>query len=334
MKYLFLFLFFITLSASSSTVFFADSCTKEQVKVATPNGTSLSLKLSGLDPHQSLHIKIKFKPSSVDRLKPHQVREVSYLIPTKRISRNGEMFARFGLPNLRWMRSVERELLNYRVWDAEVLWYQTDKVHSAFTTIYHPPKVTSYYEIKSESLCSWEGQSQVDSKLYENISDETMKVSRSSTASAGQLNDRGFNYGYGNNSFDQASIGILGASNFGWLFDEWLNQVESHKYITVTREYVLAKGESALFYVRPSFSRHKAIKHSWIRNRNGCGSFEAVSEGYVDIGKSLEDFMVIPSSYYGRETLLEFIEIVRPAINTCKSFPIKNVVDAEDVITS
>lgn len=332
MKYLILFLF--SYSAFSSTVFFADSCTKKEVKVATPNGTSLSLNFKDLDTQNPLRIQIKYKPSSIEKLKPHQFRVENYLIPAHRITRNGEWRANFRLPSLKWMRSVESELLNYRVWDAEVVWYQDNNVQTSFTTFYHPQKTKSYYEVLSESLCSWEGKPQVDSKLYENLNNETMLVRRTTTESVEDINNRGITFGYGNNSFEGVSIGLLGSSNFGWIFDEWQKQFENSKYVTISRDYYLTKGESGLFYVRPTFSRHKALKYSWIKNSNGCGSFEAVSEGYLDIGKSLEDFIVIPSSYYGKESLLEFIEVVRPAINSCKSFPIEQVLDAEDIITS
>jgi len=332
MKYLFLFL--VSLPAFSSTVFFADYCTKKEVKVATPNGTSLSLNFKDLDNDAPLRIQIKYKPSSIEKLKPHQIRVENYLIPARRISKHGEWRANFRLPNLKWMRSVERELFNYRVWDAEVVWYQNNNAQSAFTTFYHPQKTKAYYEVLSESLCSWEGRPQVDSKLYENLNQETMLVRRTTTESSEDINNRGISFGYGNTALEEASIGLFGASNFGWIFEEWQKQFENSKYVTVTRDYYLTKGESGLFYVRPTFSRHKALKYSWVKNQNGCGSFEAVSEGYLDIGKSLEDFIVIPSSYYGKESLLEFIEVVRPAIDSCKSFPINQVLDAEDIITS
>lgn len=332
MKYLIL--FFFSFPLFSSTAFFADSCTQKEIKVATPNGTSLLMNFKDLDPDLPLRIKIKYKPSSVDKLKPHQMREENYLIKARKIGRNGEWRAKFRLPNLKWMRSIERELLNYRVWDAEVIWFQNNKVFSSFSTFYNPQKVSSYFEVKSESLCSWEGRPQVDSKLYENFNDETMKITRVTTESVDDFASKGISFGYGENSFERASIGLLGSSNFGWIFEEWQNQIENNKYITVTRDYVLSRGEAGLFYVRPTFNRHKAIKYSWVQNESGCSTFEPVSEGYVDIGKSLEDFIVIPSSYYGRESLLEFIEVVRPAIDSCKSFQMNQIIDAEDIITS
>ncbi|MFA5584779.1 MAG: hypothetical protein WDA09_11245, partial [Bacteriovoracaceae bacterium] len=98
MKYLFLFL--VSLPAFSSTVFFADYCTKKEVKVATPNGTSLSLNFKDLDNDAPLRIQIKYKPSSIEKLKPHQIRVENYLIPARRISKHGEWRANFRLPNL------------------------------------------------------------------------------------------------------------------------------------------------------------------------------------------------------------------------------------------
>lgn len=330
----FLILLLFSFSSIASTVYFGDSCTQKEIKVGTPNGTSLFLRLNKLDPDEDLQIEIRYQPSSIEKLHSSQKMTFRYRIPSGQISLNGRWQGQFNLPKTKWMRSVERELFDYRIWDAEVVWYQSNKANSKVATFYHPIKQQAYYEIISKGLCSWEGRPSVDSKLYENLNNETMKVSRVATESVEELNEGGISFGYGENALSHSKVGFLSDSNFGWIFTEWQKQIGHNKYISISRDYYLSKGESGVFYLRPSFTRYQAKKYSWVKYRNGCGSFEPVSEGYVDIAKSFEDFMVVPSTYYGRENLLEFIEVVRPAINTCKSFSIKNEIDAQDIFTT
>ena len=335
MKLLTLLLLMTPLSSKASSVFFADFCSKEEIKISTPNGTVLALRLQELDPNLDLQLKIIFRPSGViEDLKPYQQMKLNYRISARKISRSGELSLNINAPSIKWMASVERSFQKFKVWDAEVIWIQNNKAQSVVTSYYRAPKKKDYYEIKSKELCTWEGKAEVDSTLYENRDDEMMNVVRDSRIPLNEDKEKGISFGYTQNALEQVPVGSLGAGNFGWIFDEWREQFEDHKSISIKRVYTLSRNEAGIFLKRPSYARHKAIKYSWDSRHNGCGAYVPVSHGHIDISKSSEDFMVIPANYYGREQISEFIEMVRPAINTCKSFPMRNAIDASDIISS
>lgn len=324
----------LSFSAFSSSVFFADSCSREEIKIGTPNGTVLALNLSKLDPFSNVEVRIVFRPSGVlEDLKASQTRVLNFNFSSKNISADRRLTAYINIPPIKWMRQVEKQFANYHVWDAEVTWVQNNKAKSMVASFYRPPKLQSFYEIKSEVLCSWEGKARIDSKLYENNVDDIMSVSRASTHLWNEGVEGGVSFGYSNNSFENIPVGAI-SNNYGWVFEEWKNQFENSKTITIRRDYFLSREEAGLFVVRPTYNRHKAVKYKWVKKNRQCGAFVPVARGHIDIGKKSEDFMVIPANYYGRDNLSDFIELVRPAINTCKKYPFINALDASDIIQS
>lgn len=322
----------------ASSVYFADSCSREEVKIATPNGTTLAVNLSHLHPEENIKITVTYRPAGIiEDLKPHERKTYTYNLPAKRIQNNGTLQANLKIPDVKWMWQVEQKYNEYRIWDAEVSWTQntTNKIHSAITTFYRAPKSGPYFELLSPSLCHWESKAEIDSKLYENNTHSMMNIIRESSQEWEQTFESGFSLGHNNNTEGSLPIGSISSGSFGWLFKEWQNQNINRQNISIDRKYVLNKDESGVFITRTTFSRHEVRKFQWNPKATKCGSYEEVAEGYLDVGLHTEDFIVIPKNLYGRRQELDsFIELVRPSLSSCQSqLPIDPRL-ADDIIPS
>lgn len=321
MKCLYLILL-ISFSANASTsAYFADLCSGEEIRISTPNGTTLRLNINDLNPHEDLTIYVKFRPAGViEDLedKPQSITH-SYIVKKKKF-KDGSFDSYFEIPKTRWMRQKESMHAHYRVWDAEIKWIQplSHKSGSTITSFYRSQGQKSFFQLNSPGICQWEEEAEVDSRLFENNSTTFMNVVREDIKSWDRYDVRGFSLGYNNNHGGALPIGAQSSESYGWFFKDWQNQLNSQQLITLERRYVLNKEESGLFISRMSYNRHEVTKYEWDSTASRCGHFAAVSKGLLDVGVNSEDFIVIPRHIYSREEKLRsFINIVRPPVSNC-----------------
>lgn len=321
MKLIAALLLFSSSSWAATTAYFADSCSGEEIKIATPNGTSLKVEIDGLDPKEDLTLFIKFRPAGIIedlKDKPSTVTH-NYFIKAHDF-RNGRFADFFALPKAKWLWQVEMKHSQYRIWDAEVFWIQKGikKSESVVTTFYRSQEQKEFYQINSPGLCQWETEIEVDSKLYENNSTGFMNVMRESTQMWDKYDVKGLSLGFNRNHGGVLPIGALSSSSHGWLFKDWQKQMNTQEMITLERKYVLNKEESGVFINRMSYNRHEVTKFRWNPHASYCGRYEKETTGFLDVGVPVEDFVVLPKYIFPREEYLkEFLDVVRPAVDTC-----------------
>ncbi|MGE3609125.1 MAG: hypothetical protein AB7I27_06020 [Bacteriovoracaceae bacterium] len=351
MKIFSLLLLFSYMAAAKTNVEFVDVCSKQSIRVSTPNGTALRIRLSELDPEDYLEISVTFRPAGiVEDLKPLEMTTVNYYygksgdigsLLRKKISikKDGTLDILLPVPNEQWMRLVEQKHNEYRIWDAEIRWVQPNSKNagSGISSFYRSPNNEVFYQLQSEGLCQWEGEADVSSKLYENRSTTFMNVIRESTFQWEQTNNRGFVLGYDNNTGNTIPLGSVAQNNpaLGWFFKDWQTQIIGQEYFKYERKYALNRDEVGFFISRMSFNRHEVKRFEWIQGPNQCGEYLETGSGFLDIGQASEGFLVIPKRFFPRQKKLkEFINNFRPALDTCKNNQLKGPEKASDIIPS
>lgn len=327
--YLFLILSFNSFAGTQLS--FIDACTKESTRISTPNGTLLELKIDNLDPNDHVEVTVTYRPAGIlEDLKAQDqvIWHYTFLAQGKRqrfrngsrIQSDGSLKVRLPTPSGRWMNRVEQKLDDFRIWDAEVLWIQprARKAGSALSTYYRSKNNGPFFQLLSPGLCLWEEEAAVSSRLYENNSQTWMNIIREFSETRDSGSGPGITLGANNNTGGSIPLGSQGGSHFAWLFKDWQKQLNSQQIFKVERKYVLNKNESGIYTTRLSFDRHEARKYEWVRKPGLCGKYQAVSEGFLDIGMIAEDFIVIPKNFFGRpEQLRKFINTARPPIFNC-----------------
>lgn len=321
MKYLFLSLFIFGAAHANTEAYFADSCSGNEIKISTPNGTSLFIKIDNLDPNEDAKLFINYRPAGeIEDLKSksnsitHQ-----YLIRARDI-RDGNFSRFYQIPKAKWLWQVESRHSFYRIWDAEIKWVQkhAKKSGSTVTSFYRSPGKKSFFQLNSPGLCQWESKAEVSSKLYENNTTTFMNIVRENIQKWDKYQAQGFSLGFNRNHGGTLPIGALSSSSFGWFFKDWQNQMNAQEIINIERKYVLNKEESGVFITRMTYNRHEVTKYAWNSRSGYCGKYEAVSTGLLDVGVTSEDFIVLPKYIFPREEYMEkFLNIVRPAVSNC-----------------
>lgn len=326
MKNIFFILIIFSFSSFAKTyVAFVDACSGKQVNLSTPNGTRLKIALSDLDPNEDLTITVFMRPAGVfEDLQPKDQYKMKFVFNRRNgISADGTLNKTIRLPKKSWMSKVESRHSEYRVWDAEVIWTQTlaQKAGSALATYYRAVNNGPYFQLKSAGLCQWEQEASISSKLYVNDSQSWMNVSRESNDTWDESSINGMTLGWNNSDGSSIPLSPLRNQNsiLGWMFKEYQTQFNSQRIFRIERRYVLNQSEVGLYISRLSFNRHEARKYLWDKKPGSCGEFRAVSEGYLDVGRNSEDFLVIPRNYYPRPDLLQnYISVARPTLNNCE----------------
>lgn len=342
---------FSTTTFSSSRLSFVDSCSKKEVKVATPNGMRLLVNISELNPEEGIELTVTFNPAlSEERLKKQDKRTFTLRYGTKpnssfRVNRThvnteGIFNGFINIPDTNWLKQVEQRQNGYRIWEANVRWQQLNsrKSGTLSTTFYHSPSTGPYFQVTSQALCQWEGDVEVASKLYENPHSPMVTISRDSYSTWEQSSSVGISLGPNNyegtpNPLENASMNTAGF--LGWLFDDWQNQLGEQRTYSMTRVYRLNQYESGVFIKRQSFNRYQARRFEWDRNAGHCGDFVAESEGFIDVGQMSESFVVVPPEYVGHpEQLKDFISKTYSSMTNCMDSAGFGSVYADDVLTS
>lgn len=321
-KIILLSLLFTTQLQANTVAYFADGCSGEEIKISTPNGTTLRVELLGLDAFSPVNLYIKFRPAGeIADLKDniHTVTH-SYVIHPEKIK--GDTYrALFKLPKTRWMQSIERRNNFSNIWDAEIRWAQplANKTGSAITSFLRSEGKKAFFQVTSPGLCQWEEEAEISSKLYENNSTGFMNVARETVHTWDRYSNSGFSLGPNRNTGGAMPIGSLTSDSNGWFFKDWEKQVNSRDSIRIERKYVLNKEEAGLFIHRLSYNRHEVTRYEWVQETRTCGRFEAVSTGLLDVGMTSEDFIVLPRHIYPREEEMKrFINVIRPPVNNCQ----------------
>lgn len=314
----------ISLPAIASTkAWFADRCSGEEISISTPNPVTFYLSLKDLDPSEDIQIFIKYRPAGIIEDLRDKKLEVSYTysIPSSRIKGN-RYSGYFKIPSATWMWQKEQEHNLTRIWDAEVKWTQpkSRKLGGAIASFFRARGEKEFYKVESPSLCYWEGDPEVSSKLYENNTSALMNVMKSTYDSWDKYTQRGLTFGYNRNHGGNVPLGSS-SDSYGWFYKDWQKQVESRDIISIDRKFILQKDEAGVFYTRNTFHRVRASKWEWNPRSGACGRYEQTAEGMLDVGVTSEDFVVLPRTYYSfPEKTKEFINIVRPPINTCDDY--------------
>jgi hypothetical protein len=338
MKFLLAITFFSSLSALGDTsTWFADRCSGEAVSISTPNPTTLYFSTTDLNPDEDIKIYINYRPAGILEDLRSKDLEIShsYVISKKKI-KNNSFSGYFKIPKAKWLWEKEQEHSLSRVWEAEVKWIQPEsrRSDSKIASFYHSPEEKSFYKIESNVLCKWEGSPEVSSKLYENNTASLMNVMKSTYYTWNQYTQKGLTFGYNRNFGGNIPLGASDNS-YGWLYKDWQRQVDQQEIISVDLKFILNVTESGVFYNRMTFNRLRVSKYAWNPSLGQCGQYEKLSKGLLDVGVTTEDFVVMPKTYYPfPEKMVEFINIVRPPINTCKDYIDLNPQIATDVIPS
>lgn len=339
MIYTILTILFITSSFAKTDVRFVDACSLKDIRVSTPNGTKLLLKIDDLNPEDSLEVSITYRPAGVlEDAKPSDTAVYRYTFyPQKDFNSQGVLNKTLSIPKENWLWQVEQRHSEYRIWDAEVTWLQVNsrKAGSHVSSFYHSPTKETFFQILGPGLCQWESEATVDSKLFENNSTTWMSVTRERTPHWDQGTSPGMSIGPNNNTGGSMPLSPFGQTNsiLGWVFKDWQKQFNKQHIFRNEIRYTLSKDEAGIFTKRMSFNRHEVKKYSWLQTPGSCGEYAVVSKGELDIGRSSEDFVVIPKNFYGRpEKLKEFINTVRPTLNNCGENVFTGPQHASDII--
>lgn len=322
MRLLFSLLLFFQVAQANTKVSFADLCSGEDIKIATPNGTTLKIDIDDIDNYEDLTILIKFRPAGEISDLKDKSQEISfrYKIDARKI-RNNRYRGFFKLPKKKLMNQIEVKNSFFRIWDAEVKWFQNNSHNSgsSIASFYRSSSPKSFFQINSPGICQWEDEPNISSKLYENNTTGFMNISRETSFSYEQYSTRGFSLGYNRNYGGVLPVGALGANSYGWFFKDWENQVGSREFISLERKYVLHKEEAGIFFTRMSFNRHQVTRYEWSYENSSCGRYEPTANGHLDVGILSEDFIVLPPYLVVQEEKLkDFIDVVRPPINNCQ----------------
>lgn len=336
---------------ANTTASFVDACSGQEVKVSTPNGVKLALKIDELDPEDTVNVTIQIRPSlPTDSLSEDDIIEWNYSYGSKsrnwrgrsqsHISSLGIFETSYFLPKERWMKKIAEKHNGFNVWDAEVTWSQpkSRNAGSAFATFYNAPSEGPYFQILSERICHWEGLPSVASKVYENNGHQTTMIVRQTSTIWEQGSSRGMTLGYNNyqgnvhplTQFD-LSTGFL-----GWVFKDWQHQAGTQFSSAVERTYWLKRNEAGVFVTRLSFARHEARKFEWSQRTGQCGEFVPVSQGYLDVGILKQgDFVVLPSNITGHTAkITEFIQKTLSNHSNCAWRPARDLNDVSEAIPS
>ncbi|MES2529041.1 MAG: hypothetical protein V4598_18285 [Bdellovibrionota bacterium] len=296
-----------------------DSCSGKSVGLTNPNGLKLQVNLTNIDPEDSLELTVTWRPAGIIEDLSHKDQLV-WKYRYNKISPDGKLALRLPIPKASWLWQVEQKHQEYRIWDAEVTWLQerAQKTGSDIATFYHAPNVEPYFELTSPSQCEWEGEANISSKLYENLSTTWMNVVKEYTETWDRGSGPGMSIGYNNNTGGNLPVGSLSNNTYGWAFKDWTKQSNRQQIFRYERRFVLNRDEAGIYISRLSFTRHEVNRYEWVKPANGCGEFRKVSQGLLDVGMPTEDFMVIPKNFYPHPDVLKnYINIARPQINTC-----------------
>lgn len=338
-------------TSANSKLSFVDNCSRDEVKVATPNGVKLWVNISDLVPTEGIELTMTMKPAlSEERLKKQDIKtwnlsfgtkpNSSFRINLTHVNSGGIFSGYINIPDTNWLRSVEQRHNGYRIWEANVRWQQTNsrKSGNLTTTFYHSPSTGPYFQVMSKALCQWEGEVEVASKLYENLHSPSLSIARETHTTWEQSSSVGISLGFNNyeGTPNPLATATMNTSGFlGWLFDEWQNQLGEQRTYSMTRSYRLNQYESGVFIKRQSFNRHKARRYEWDQSEGQCGAFVLESEGLIDVGRLSESFVVVPPEYVGHaEQLKDFIDKTYTSMTNCMDSAGFGSVYADDVMTS
>ncbi|HLT23043.1 MAG TPA: hypothetical protein VKZ84_06360 [Bacteriovoracaceae bacterium] len=335
MRYLFSLFLLFSYAQASTNVFFADLCSGREIRVATPNGTTLKIEIDEIENDGDLEVMINFRPAGEipDLRDKSQTISYSFKVKSKYI-KAGNYSGFFRIPKKSILEAIEVKNNFYRIWDAEVKWIQSTsgKSGSAVASFYRSPARKSFFQINSASICYWEDQPKISSKLYKNDTHGHMTITRHQVLDSEKTSTRGFSLGFNIQQEGIIPVGALGLNSYGWFFKNWDKQIGSKDLMSIERRYSLFKDEAGLFFTRMSFNRHLVTEYAWSFQEDACGSYLPVSQGYLDVGSITEDFIIVPPHYLADEERLEqHISVMRPSLNSCAGL---NSNDITDVITS
>jgi hypothetical protein len=87
-----------------------------------------------------------------------------------------------------------------------------------------------------------------------------------------------------------------------------------------------------LFADRFSFYRVPAEHYEWMnaRDGSGCGRYEKISSGELDVGYRTSEFYAVPRVLGGDGTAAtNYIRMARPPLNTCGGIDVRTARQAE-----
>lgn len=337
MKYLFILLSLLPHAHAGTRVFFADLCSGKEIRVATPNGSTLKIDITDIENTGDLEVMVNFRPAGEISDMRDKSQEIThtYRIKSKFI-KAGHYSGFFKIPKKDILAAIEAKNHFYRIWDAEVKWIQpsSGKSGSSVASFYRAPTKKIFYQINSPSICQWEGEPNISSKIYENYTHSHMTITKHQVIDVEKTGTKGFSLGFNIPQDGSLPIGALGENSYGWFFKEWEKQVGQNDIMTIERRYSLFKDEAGLFFNRLSFNRHQVTQYRWSYEEDSCGSYVPSAQGYLDVGTTTEDFIIIPPYFLTHEEKLkQHISVMRRAINTCPAFTpseITDVITTED----
>lgn len=333
-------LLFLTLIASLSVhaatttmVTLVDSCSRKPVVVTSPHGNDVWIRITGLESNENVYLTADIFPTGLledqtrkDRMTKDLTFRAFRNISPERINRDGTISYVFRLPSKETMYKLEQKLQSGRVWNISIKWYQknTRSAGSADASFYRVQESKqSFFQVVRPELCQWETQPAVSSKLHDNQTSQFMNVEREyiNNYRSGKLSAVALGPNYASNFMTPLASGnAMLESNFGWLFNEWQKSFATAQTFAYSQKYVLPRYSSGVFAKRQTFTRNFVNRWVWVADGMTCGEYKQIDSGHLDVGVETENFYEIPRTMYGNSVeMSEFMNLVRPGVNTCTS---------------
>ncbi len=291
-------------------VSFVDDCTLNETRVATPNGTTLKVEIDNFVGPHDINVTISYSLSGAESASFIS----SYALTREKVGRTQIYY--FDLPKDRRMNSVESTNEGSTVWDVSVEWTQGIYSGVAVASLLRSDDPLSFYRQIDPNSCNWESGPMLSSQYYFNADQPQMSIARETV-----LRDEiGLSFGEGPD-FQREPDGIALPPTVpmtAFYFKERYNQSSMHHTVSLERTWYLSQGQGGVFADRYSFNRMQVEHYEWTQPRKGCGVYRKTEEGTMDIGTVTTDFYSVPPSFSGdAEKMVDFINRMRPSINTC-----------------
>ena len=312
-------------SAATTEVRFLDNCTGEPLTLGTPNGVRLEVEIKDLGEKKENREPILLD-LTLSAIEPgiDSIRSITLLKKKKYWPKNGHILIQQKL-----------DLKKARIIQAQALWTQNNQLGENVGTLLMPgTSFEPFYKRVSESYCSWESSSHLESGHYFNSSTSKMSLKKSFEWSQMRGGQQGRTAGppaiTGDGPFRFGTTlrpePLIGGTPLGgialWLFhgrDSIQSQEES---ATVEREWLLEPSQGGFLASRWLFNRYRAEEYVLRRSSTtrSCWQWTIARRGYLDVGAPKIDFYVVSESdATDLKKAVEAIENIEPILNTCTS---------------
>ena len=281
-----------------------DRCTGSPTALTSPNGTSIRLRLQGVDPTRPLTLDFEWTLAGVPGGAPGENRIRDHQEFDPGVIRSSQDYF-FSIPKERALERIEERLPGSHIWSLNILAAQGERIQGTVSWLLRVGPEFQYYVPKGSPVCHWTSPRRVQSGYYYNPGPDPMDLSRRITR------------------MSETGIG----RDFPPFFEGRGREAMLAEWIDLERKWRLDATQGGLFVERIIFSRLHADQYEWrppLESKR-CGEFQRTASGYLDLPESSLDFYTVPPIIAGdEERLTEFLDSVSPPIQTCDEAPVGN----------